>query len=315
MSIRKADPSSLDRGSRKVIYAALAGNLTIAVTKLGASLYTGSSAMLSEAVHSFVDTGNQGLLLLGLHRASRRPDERHPFGHGLELYFWSFVVALMIFAVGGIFSVYQGIQKYRYPEPMESAWVNFVVLGVSMLFEGISFAVGYREFHARFPDVSLWTAIRRSKDPSVFAVVLEDSAALIGLVLAFGGILASVWSESAGGDAAASIAIGILLLLTATVLANETRSLLTGESASSRIVDAARRLLAADPRVRKVEQIKSLQLGPSRVLLAVTVELRHDLTADQIRGTAQELRQRIGESQPIVSHVFFRLGPVAETDE
>jgi divalent metal cation (Fe/Co/Zn/Cd) transporter len=273
-------PSQAQRGSRKVIYAALAGNLAIAVTKLGASFYTGSSAMLTEAIHSFVDTGNQGLLLFGLRRASRKADSRHPFGYGLELYFWSFVVALMIFALGGAFSIYEGIRKLLHPEPIESAWVNFAVLGVSMVFEGISFAIGYREFHARFADVPLWTAIKRSKDPSTFAA-----------------------------DGAASIAIGGLLVVTAAVLANETRSLLTGESASPRVLDAARVLLEADPRVNGVEQIMSLHLGPSEVLLAITLQMRDDLSVDQVRATAQELRERIEAGQPIISHVFFRLAP------
>jgi cation diffusion facilitator family transporter len=297
------------RGSRKVIYAALAGNLAIAVTKLGASLYTGSSAMLTEAIHSFVDTGNQGLLLFGLRRASRKADSRHPFGYGLELYFWSFVVALMIFALGGAFSIYEGFRKLLHPEPIESAWVNFAVLGASMVFEGISFAVGYREFHARFADVPLWTAIRRSKDPSTFAVLLEDSAALVGLVFALVGVAVSTWFNIPAADGAASIAIGGLLVVTAAVLANETRSLLTGESASPRVLDAARVLLEADPRVSGVEQIMSLHLGPSEVLLAITLRLRDDLSVDQVRLTAQELRERIEAGQPIISHVFFRLAP------
>src|SRR4051795_13628224 len=145
-------------GSKKVIYAALAGNLAIAVTKFGAALYTGSSAMFTEAIHSFVDTGNQGLLLYGLRRAARPPDERHPFGHGLEVYFWSFVVALLIFALGGAFSIYEGIAKIRRPEPIESAWVNFLVIGVSMVFEGLSFRVAYRAFRARPTSLSLWEA-------------------------------------------------------------------------------------------------------------------------------------------------------------
>ena len=297
------------RGASKVIYAALAGNLAIALTKLGASLYTGSSAMLTEAIHSLVDTGDQGLLLYGLKRAGRPPDERHPFGYGLELYFWCFVVALMIFALGGAFSIYQGIQKVLRPEAIESAWVNFVVLGASMVFEGMSFAVAYRELHSRFTGVSLWTAIRRSKDPSTFAVLLEDSAALVGLVFAAAGVAASTWLGYPAADGAASIAIGALLIVIAAVLANETRSLLTGESASPRVLDIARVVLASDPRVRKVEQIMSLHLGPSEVLLAITIVLRDDLSVKQVRETAQELREQIELSQPVISHVFFRLAP------
>ena len=296
-------------GSRMVIYAALAGNLAIAATKLAASLYTGSSAMLTEAVHSLVDTGNQGLLLYGLRRAARPPNERHPFGHGLELYFWSFVVALLIFALGGAVSIYEGVHKMRHPEPMTSAWVNFAVLGASMVFEGLSFAVAYREFRTRYAHLSLWTGIERSKDPSAFAVLLEDGAALAGLGVALVGVAVSVWFDMPAADGAASIVIGGLLVLTALVLARETRSLLTGESTSPRVLAAARAVLDADPRVTRVEALSSLHLGPSQVLLAITLDLQRNLTVDQVRATAEDLRERIAASQPIIAHVFFRLGP------
>jgi cation diffusion facilitator family transporter len=296
-------------GSKTVIYAALAGNLAIAVTKFGAALYTGSSAMLTEAIHSLVDTGNQGLLLYGLKRAARPPDEHHPFGHGLELYFWSFVVALLIFALGGAVSIYEGVHKMRHPEPMTSAWVNFAVLGASMVFEGLSFAVAYREFRTRYAHLSLWTGIERSKDPSAFAVLLEDGAALAGLAVALVGVALSVWFDMPAADGAASIAIGGLLVLTALVLARETRSLLTGESTSPRVLAAARAVLDADPRVTRVETLSSLHLGPSQVLLAITLDLQRSLTVDQVRATAEDLRKRIAASQPIIAHVFFRLGP------
>jgi cation diffusion facilitator family transporter len=296
-------------GSKTVIYAALAGNLAIAVTKFGAALYTGSSAMLTEAIHSLVDTGNQGLLLYGLRRAARPPDERHPFGHGLELYFWSFVVALLVFTLGGAFSIYEGVHKVRHPEPIESAWVNFLVLGASMVFEGISFAIAYREFRSRYAHLSLWTGIERSKDPSAFAVLLEDGAALAGLVVALIGVSLSVWFDLPAADGAASIVIGGLLVLTALVLARETRSLLTGESTSPRVLAAARAVLEADSRVTKIDDLSSLHLGPSRVLLAVTLELQKNLTVDQVRATAEDLRDRIAASQPIIAYVFFRLGP------
>ena len=198
--------------------------------------------MLTEAIHSCVDTGNQGLLLYGLKRAARPPDERHLFGHGLELYFWSFVVALLIFA-SEAHSTNQGVHKMRRPEPIESAWVNFVVLGASMVFEGLSFAIAYREFRARYAHLSLWTGIERSKDPSAFAVLLEDGAALAGLFVALVGVSASVWFDIPAADGAASIVIGGLLVLTALVLARETRSLLTGESTSPRVLAAARAVL------------------------------------------------------------------------
>lgn len=293
-------------GSRAVIYAALAGNLAIAATKFAAALFTGSSAMLSEAIHSTVDTGNQGLLLYGLRRAARPPTRRHPFGHGMELYFWAFVVALLIFALGGAVSVYQGWQKLRNPEPVESAWVNFVVLGASILFEGLSFRVAWREFRRSHAGEPFLPAIRHSKDPSVFAVLLEDSAALTGLGIALLGLALAEWLEMPVLDGVASIGIGLLLVLTAVFLANETRSLLTGESASPRLVAAVRQMLAADPRVVVVEEVLSMHLGPSEVLLAVTLDFRDDLPGGDIERAAEELTRRVENSHPEVTRMFLR---------
>ena len=201
-------------GSKFVVYAALAGNLAIAATKLGAATFTGSCAMFTEAIHSFVDTGNQGLILYGMRRAARPAYEVHPFGHGLELYFWSFVVALLIFALGGAFAIYEGIERIRHPEMIESVWVNFAVIGVSMVFEGLSFRVAWREMRARFADIPIWTAMRRSKDPSTFAVLLEDGAALLGLAIALLVVGASVYLDEARADGIASVAIGALLINT-----------------------------------------------------------------------------------------------------
>jgi cation diffusion facilitator family transporter len=271
--------------------------------------------MFTEAIHSFVDTGNQGLLLHGLRRAARPPDERHPFGHGLEVYFWSFVVALLIFALGGAFSIYEGIAKIRRPEPIESAWVNFVVIGVSMLFEGLSFRVAYRGFRARPTSLSLWEAIRRSKDPTAFAVLLEDAAALTGLVFALLGVGVSVALQRPEADGVASVAIGLLLVFTALVLANETRSLLTGESAAPRVLQAARTILEADPRIAKVHGLRSLHLGPEEVLLTVSFEPRPDLSLEGLRETAKELRDRIEEGQPLITRIFFQLHPPGEAVE
>lgn len=296
-------------GSKLVVYAALAGNLAVAVTKFGASVFTGSSAMFTEAIHSFVDTGNQGLLLFGMHRAARPPDARHPFGHGLELYFWSFVVALLIFALGGAFSIYEGVHKVMHPEPIESAWVNFLVLGLAVVFEGASLTIAVREFREDFATVPIWTGIQRSKDPTSFAVLLEDAAALVGLFIAAGGVAASVYLDVAVADGVASILIGLLLVAAAIVLGNETRSLLTGETASPRILRTARGVLDADPRVTAVHDLASLHLGPAEVLLAITLDLREDLSAEGIRRTTQELRDRIETREPIISHVYFRFRP------
>src|ERR687885_955327 len=293
-------------GSRRVIYAALAGNLAIAVTKLAAGLWTGSSAMLSEAIHSAVDTGNQGLLLYGLKRAARPPDPRHPFGHGMELYFWAFVVALLIFALGGAVSVYEGWRKILRPEPVQDAWANFLVLGAAGLFEGLSFRVAWRELRAMHAGEAPWDAIRRSKDPGIFAVLVEDAAALAGLLIALVGLALAAWLHVPLLDGAASIAIGVLLVLAAVFMANETRSLLTGESASPRVIGTARRILTEDARVVIVDELLSMHLGPNEVLLAITLDFRDDLSGGAIEVAAYELSAQIRRALPEVTRVFLR---------
>ena len=294
-------------GSKFVVYAALAGNLAIAATKLAAAIFTGSSAMFTEAIHSFVDTGNQGLILYGMRRAARPADEIHPFGHGLELYFWSFVVALLIFALGGAFAIYEGIEKIRHPEMIESAWVNFAVIGVSMVFEGLSFRVAWREMRARFADVPIWTAMRRSKDPSTFAVLLEDGAALLGLVIALLGVGASVYLDEPRADGIASVAIGALLINTAFVLARETQSLLTGERASATILTRAREIIEADSRVARIEGLRSLQLGPASVLLAGSLDIRPDLSATEQRRAFTDLRKTVQADLPGITYLYLGL--------
>ncbi|SDB71197.1 cation diffusion facilitator family transporter [Belnapia rosea] len=293
-------------GSRRVIFAALAGNLAIAATKFAAALFTGSSAMLSEAIHSSVDTGNQGLLLVGLRRAARPPSPRHPFGHGMELYFWAFVVALMIFALGGAVSIYEGWRKFMTPEPVENAWVNFLVLGASMVFEGFSFRVAWQEFRRSHVGEPFLHALRASKDPGVFAVLLEDASALAGLVIATVGLGLAEWLQMPALDGAASIGIGLLLVLTAAFLANETRSLLTGEAASPRLVAEVRRTLTADPRVKTVDELLSMHLGPAEVLLAVTIDLEDGLPGGEIERAARELSHRIEDRHPEVTRIFLR---------
>lgn len=293
-------------GSRKVILAALAGNLAIAATKATAAFFTGSSAMLSEAIHSAVDTGNQGLLLVGIKRSARPPSTRHPFGHGMELYFWAFVVALMIFAFGGAVSMYEGWRKIAAPEPVERAWVNFLVLGASVVFEGLSFRVAFREFRSTHQGEPFWQAVRASKDPSVFAVLLEDAAALAGLAIALVGLGLAEWLDWPALDGVASIGIGLLLVLTAGFLANETRSLLTGEAASPRLVAEVRATLMADPRVRTVEEVLSMHLGPAEVLMGVTIDLADDLPGAGVERAAQELSREIETRHPEVTRIFLR---------
>ncbi|MBI1405464.1 MAG: cation diffusion facilitator family transporter [Caulobacter sp.] len=297
--------------SRGAIYAAAAGNLAIAVSKAAAFAFTGSSAMLTEAIHSLVDTGNQGLLLLGLKRAAKPPDPGHPFGHGMELYFWSFVVALMVFALGGAFSVYEGIHKVQDPEPLTRAWINFLVLGLAILFEGGSFLIAWREHRRRTPTGRFLATVRASKDPSLFAVLLEDGAALTGLVFALLGVTGSVLGLG-WADGAASIAIGLLLTAVAVFMANETRSLLTGEAASGEVVADIRRILETDEAVVEVMEILSLHLGPREILVGVTIDFRDDLRGGEIEDVANRLSDAIQHSHPEITRLFLRPGRIAD---
>lgn len=295
--------------SRIAIYAAAAGNLAIAVSKFVAFAFTGSSAMLTEGVHSVVDTGNQGLLLLGLRRAARPPDAGHPFGHGMELYFWSFVVALMIFALGGAFSIYEGALKLMRPEPIERAWISFLVLGLAILFEGASFTVAFREHRRRHgPGGGFLASVRGSKDPSLFAVLLEDAGALMGLLIALVGVTAAVVFDIPQADGLASIGIGVLLTLIAAFMANETRSLLTGEAAAPAVVADIRRILESDERVVEVVEVLSLHLGPREVLIGVTIDFRDDLPGGMIERAAEALSRDIQAAQPSVTRLFLRPG-------
>jgi cation diffusion facilitator family transporter len=294
--------------SKIAIYAAAAGNLAIAVSKFVAFGFTGSAAMLTEGIHSVVDTGNQGLLLLGLKRAAKPPDKAHPFGHGMELYFWSFVVALMIFALGGAVSVYEGIRRLNEPGPIVRPWINFLVLGLAILFEGGSFAVAWRQHRRRQPRERFFASVRASKDPSLFAVLLEDAAALIGLVIALIGVSIAVLFDYPQADGLASIAIGILLGFVAVFMANETRSLLTGEAASPAVVADVRRILEDDPRVVEVLEVLSLHFGPSEILVGVTIDFDDHLPGAGVEHAAQDLSEEIQRLHPEITRLFLRPG-------
>ncbi|MGQ3027267.1 MAG: cation diffusion facilitator family transporter [Ferrovibrionaceae bacterium] len=294
------------RGSKFVIYAALAGNLAIAAAKGAAALWTGSSAMLSEAIHSLVDTGNQGLLLYGLHRASRPPDAAHPLGYGRELYFWTFIVALLVFALGAGISIYEGIIHIRHPQAIADPAVTYVVLGLSMLFEGGSWWAALREFQAAKGDAGYLEAIRLSKDPTTFTVLLEDSAALLGLAIAFAGIVAAEVFALPALDGAASIVIGIVLGLTAILLARETKGLLIGEAADPAVERSILELAAADKGVERVNGALTVHMSPDQVVVNLSVEFHDDLSADEMELAVERMERRISEAHPQVSAVFVR---------
>jgi cation diffusion facilitator family transporter len=292
-------------GSKKVIYAALAGNSLIAVTKFAAAFYTGSSAMFSEAIHSAVDTGNQALLLHGMRCAARPADARHPFGYGMEIYFWAFVVAILIFAVGAGVSIYEGVEKLRHPHPMTNVWVNYLVLGLALIFEFGAWFVAYREFGKRKGRRGCLAAIRASKDPTIFTVLLEDTAAMLGLLVALvsvlcGHLLGLHWMDGVG-----SIAIGAILAGTALLLAMETKGLLIGESARREVVEGARRIVGGDPAVTAVNEILTLQLGPADVLVTVSIDFRPELDSNEVEAAVSRIEQTIKTAHPEVRRIFI----------
>lgn len=298
-------------GSTKVVLAALAGNGLIAITKFAASVYTGSSAMMSEAIHSMVDTGNQGLLLFGMKRAARPADAQHPFGYGKEIYFWSFIVALLLFSMGAGVSLYEGFQKLAHPHPMTNPYVNYIVLGFAFLFETIAMYMATKEFNARRGKTPIFRALRHSKDPTLFTVLLEDTAALTGIVIAFFGILAAHVLEMPKGDAIASITIGCLLAATAVFLAIEVKGLLIGEAAGDELLQGLNEIIgeasgAGNP-INQINEIRTMHLGPRDVLVAASLEFNDYETVQTIERTVAELERRIKAEYPQVQRLFLEV--------
>jgi cation diffusion facilitator family transporter len=299
---------SVGESSKTAVVAAIAANVAIAATKLAAASVTGSSAMLSEGIHSVVDTGNGALLLVGL-RAARRPaDEDHPFGHGKELYFWTLIVAILIFAVGGGMSVYEGIAHLERPAPLENPFWNYLVLGFAMVFEAISWTVAWREFRQTRGDRSILGALHHSKDPSLFTIVLEDTAALLGLVVAFCGVLLSHLLENPYVDGAASIVIGLILAVVAGFLAYESRGLLVGESAEPAVVAGISELVLADVDVLQVARLLTMHMGPREVLLNLKLVFRPQLSADDVGRAVDRLEEHIRERYPEVRRIYVEAG-------
>ncbi len=291
--------------STKVILAALAGNTAIAVTKFIAAGITGSSAMLSEGIHSLVDTGNQGLLLYGMRQAKRPPDRRFPFGHGKEIYFWSFVVAILIFAVGAGVSIYEGVHHIRHPEPVTDPLINYIVLGLAILFEGAAWWFALREFGKAKGQMGYIEAVQRGKDPSMFVVLFEDSAALLGLLVALVGIAAAQLTGILWFDGLASVIIGLILGATAIWLAIETKSLLIGESANREVVAGIRALVEQEPAVEAIKELLTMHMGPDFVLVTMSADFRDDLDAAEVERTIARLDRAIKAAYPEVKKVFI----------
>ncbi|WP_315925839.1 cation diffusion facilitator family transporter [Mesorhizobium sp. SP-1A] len=292
--------------SKKVIYAALAGNLAIALTKFVAAAFTGSSAMLSEGVHSLVDTGNGGLLLYGMHRAARPPDRMHPLGHGRELYFWSFIVALLVFALGAGVSFYEGVTHILAPEPISDPKVNYIVLGLSLLFEGASWTVALREFRRTKGRQGWFQAVRTSKDPSVYTVLFEDSAAMLGLLVAFAGILAADLLEMPELDGVASIGISAILGATAVFLARESKGLLLGEPAAPEVQRRVLAIAAEDPAVQRANGILSVHIGPEEIVAGLSIEFEDERTAQEIEACVERVEARLKRELPQITGLFIK---------
>lgn len=291
--------------SKTVIYAALIGNGLIAITKFIAAGLTGSAAMLSEAVHSVVDTGNQGLLLYGIKRSNRPPDDAHPFGYGMELYFWAFVVAILIFAGGAGISVYHGVEKILHPHPIESAYVNYIVLALAMVFEAVAWWIAFRAFQKAKGKLGYFEAVRRSKDPTLFTVLFEDSAAMLGLIVAMVGIALGQWLDMPVLDGVASVLIGVILAATAALLAYEAKGLLIGEGVEPEVKEGILAILNQQDDILRVNELRSMHLGPEEVLLTISVDFAGNLNADQVEAAISTMEREIKAGYPDIKRLFI----------
>jgi cation diffusion facilitator family transporter len=296
---------------KKTIYAAMAANFAIAITKFFAASVTGSSAMLSEGIHSVVDTGNELLLLLGIRLSKQPPDDSHPFGYGQELYFWTLIVSLFIFAIGGGMSIYEGITHLRNPEPLSDPFWSYAVLGFAVVFEGYSWNVALQEFLITKKEASFWTAIRDSKDPIVFTILFEDTAALIGLVVAFIGVLSGHLLGNIYLDGVASIIIGVILCAVALLLAAESKGLLIGEGASPQTVASIRQITNDDPAVAKVLRVLTLHFGPKEVLLNLEIEFVENLATEELAIAVERLESSINAQHSEVKNIFIEAKSIA----
>ncbi len=299
--------------SRASIFGALIANATIAIIKFIAAFFSHSSAMLSEGIHSVVDTSNELLLLLGMHRAKKPADKRHPFGHGPELYFWSLIVSILIFGLGGGMSVYEGVSHILHPRPMTNTLWNYIVLGSAFLFESISFYVAVRDF-LKQPGYknSFWKKLRNSKDPGFFIVIYEDAADLTGLLIAFGGIVLSAYLNNPLIDGIASVLIGVVLTVIAILMIIESHNLLIGESAGMELVQQTEKLIREDDDVYEVQTPLTMQLSPDEVLLALSLEFKKNLTGSQIVDTINRLEEVIRNKFPQIKQIYLEAGNLSK---
>jgi cation diffusion facilitator family transporter len=300
----------VNTSSNRAIYAAISANVGIAVAKFIAAYVTGSSAMLSEGIHSLVDTGNGGLLILGVRWSNKPADESHPFGYGKELYFWTLVVALLIFAGGGGASLLEGILHVQHPLPIENPNWSYAILALSFFFEGYALWVSISEFRKHNDGRRLWSAIHASKDPTTFTVIFEDAAALVGLVFAFAGIYFGHLLGLPVLDGVASILIGALLMAVAILLARESKNLLVGEGADRQTLRSIRDLAQADPGIERAGYPLTMYFGPHSVLLTMNVQFRAGLSFAEIEKTVDRVEAAVRQKHPDIRHIYLEADSV-----
>ncbi|WP_375448010.1 cation diffusion facilitator family transporter [uncultured Fibrella sp.] len=294
--------------SKTPIYSALIANVAIAITKFIAASITGSSAMISEGIHSLVDSLNEVLLLLGIQRSKKPADDRRPFGYGKELYFWAFIVSILIFGVGGGVSFYEGITHLQHPEVIENPMWNYIVLGIAFLLDGFSFITALREFNRQRGSQPFWAAVKRSKDPSTFVVLFEDAADVLGLIVAFLGVFLGHQLENPYFDGAASIIIGLILTAVSVVLARESRGLLMGESVESDKLRQMLTLVEQDEAVVRVLRSPSMYMAPEEVILMLVVDFHNALSTSDINQAINRIRATVQQEFPIVKQLFIEPG-------
>lgn len=299
--------------SKKAVYAAIGGNLAIAITKFIAAFLTGSSAMLSEGIHSVVDTGNGLLLLFGIRMARKPADLSHPFGHGKELYFWTLIVAILIFAVGGGMSVYEGISHLKHPALIRDPLWNYLVLGFALIFEGFAWTIAFKEFRKTQGNMNLWKAVRASKDPTTFTVLFEDTAAMLGLLVAFLGIFFGQRLNNPYLDGIASIIIGLILGIVAVGLAYESKGLLIGEGASRETIESICKIAGADPAVKRVMPPLTMHFGPQEVLLNLDIKFRNGISAEEIEAAIDRIEAEIRKRHPEIKRIFIEAESITAT--
>jgi cation diffusion facilitator family transporter len=300
------------KGESKIaVVAAVVGNLLVSILKFVAASITGSSAMVAEGIHSLVDTGNGGLVLFGMKRAERPADAAHPFGHGKELYFWTLIVAISIFGIGGGLSTYEGVHRLMYPVAVDNPWPNYIVLAIAFLIEGTSFFIAMREFNAARGSRPAIEFIRASKDPSLFTIVFEDSAAMLGLIVAFLGVLAGHLTGSPYFDGGASVLIGFILMGVAWMLARETKGLLIGEGVEAPVLEKMREQVAADPAIEAVGAIRTMYIGPKDLLVNLDVAFRVGVDAAAMHASIARVEAVLKAAHPEIRNVYVEAASLA----